>query len=222
VTSHALFDLDGTLVDSAPGITRSLEDALRAVGVTPPPPAVLTGLIGTPLLEVFAGLLPDASRSTREQAVAAYLASFDAFGIRLGLPYPGIAEALKGLDAEGLVLYVATVKRQEVAERVIEHVGLAGLFRAVYGSRPDRGIATKTDVLAHALEAAGIEPARAAMVGDRHHDVDAARALGTRAVGVAWGYGSLDELRDAAAIVHAPDDLLAALRPHTAERRTGR
>lgn len=211
VPPQVLFDLDGTLTDSAPGITRCLEHAVHAVGGEPPPPARLSAFIGTPLADIFLELLPGADGTTVARAVAAYRDRFDRVGIRENTVYPGIEAVLHALREDGCELYIATAKREEDARRVLAGFGLEKLFRGVFGSSPEQGISTKTEVLARGLGSGRIPVHAATLVGDRHHDVDAALALGARPVGVAWGYGSLDELRRAAAIAHAPGDLPALL-----------
>lgn len=205
--THVFFDLDGTLTDSAPGITRCLEHALRAVGDQSPPRAALTAQIGTPLAEIFSQLLPAGDATLVDRAIVAYRERFDRHGVRENTLYPDVDTVLHALRDSGCELYVATAKREEDARRVLAWLRLESLFRGVFGSSPERGISTKTQVLARALSAARVPARSATLVGDRYHDVEAADALSARSVGVAWGYGSLEELRAATAIAHAPAEL---------------
>ncbi len=209
---HVMFDLDGTLTDSAPGITRCLAYAVRAMGGTPPALHSLRPFIGTPLSEVFQALLPEADAAKIDDAVAAYIDRFDRVGIRENSVFPGILEALEALRQEGCDLYVATLKGQDVAERVVHQFGLDSFFRGVFGAQFERGIATKEEILLFGLQAEGIPSSDATMVGDRNHDIEAARALGIYAIGVSWGYGSIEELSFAQAIADAPDTLVSLIR----------
>ena len=209
---HILFDLDGTLTDSAPGITRCLAHGIRSVGGNPPPLSSLRSYIGTPLSQVFQALLPGGDSARIDEAVAAYIERFDRLGIYENSVYPGIPEALDILKSDGCDLYVATAKEQDVALRVIEHFGLDKAIQAVFGALFDRGIDSKEDVLGLGLRTLDIAPVDAIMVGDRHHDIGAACALGVRSIGVSWGYGSSSELSSAHAIVHSPANLVDALR----------
>jgi phosphoglycolate phosphatase len=204
---HVLFDLDGTLTDSAPGITRCIVHGVDVAGGAVPDLEALRPMIGSPLREIFAALLQDAAPSRIEVAVAAYVERFDQVGIRENSVFPGIVDALGALREAGCELYVATAKGQEVAERVVDQFDLGPWLKAVFGARHATGISSKTEVLRHALSAGGIPAQTAAMVGDRNHDMDAARALGVHAIGVSWGYGTLAELSAAHAVVHTPSAL---------------
>jgi phosphoglycolate phosphatase len=204
---HVLFDLDGTLTDSAPGITRCILHGVDVAGGAAPDLDTLRPMIGSPLREIFDVLLPGASAESIEVAVAAYGKRFDRVGIRENSVFPGIVDALRALREAGCELYVATAKGQEVAERVVDQFELRPWFKAVFGAHHGMGISSKTEVLGHALSVGEIPATTAAMVGDRNHDVDAARTLGVQAIGVAWGYGTLAELSAAHAVVHTPDAL---------------
>jgi phosphoglycolate phosphatase len=204
---HILFDLDGTLTDSAPGITRCIRHGVSTAGGIEPDFDTLRPMIGSPLREIFGAVLPGASTENIDVAVAAYVERFDRVGIRENSVFPGIIDALGALREAECELYVATAKGQEVAERVVDHFELRPWFKAVFGARHGTGISSKTEVLRHALTSGEIPAGSASMVGDRNHDVDAARALGVHAVGVAWGYGTLAELSSAHAVVHTPDAL---------------
>jgi phosphoglycolate phosphatase len=205
---YVLFDLDGTLTDSAPGIVRCLEYAVQSVTGSMPLEADLQAWIGTPLREIFASLLPDPDAPSIDLAIEAYRDRFDRIGIRENAVYPGIDSMLAALSDRGHLLYVATAKRQPDAQRVLAQFGLEDRFEAIFGSRPEHGLVSKTEILALGLTTLDIDASDAAMVGDRDHDITAARTLGTRAIGVAWGYGSLDELGPADGIARSPDQVV--------------
>jgi len=127
------------------------------------------------------------------------------------VPYPGIDEALAALHAAGARLYVCTAKPHVYAERIVAHFGLARFFTAVYGADLAGRFDDKGTLMAHLIVEERVAPAHATMIGDRGHDIRAARANGVRAVAVRWGYGSDEELADADAHVDVPGDLPAAL-----------
>jgi phosphoglycolate phosphatase len=205
---HVFFDLDGTLTDSAPGILRCFEYAVQSVGGAVPPETDLYAFIGPPLHETFEALLPDPDPATLALAIEAYRDRFDRIGILENTVYPGIESMLQQLVERGHRLYVATSKRQDFAERVIGQFGLGDHFEAIFGSRPQHGILSKTEILALGLTTREVESSDAVMIGDRHHDMAAANDLGVRSIGVTWGYGALDELGSARAIARSPEELV--------------
>jgi len=202
---HVLFDLDGTLTDSAPGITRCLAHAVEAAGRIAPALGVLRPHIGSPLREIFRDVLGTDDAERIEVAIAAYTERFDRAGIHENSIFPGVVEALEALSRAGCRLYVATAKTQDVAERVIENFELTRHFDGIFGVRRAEGILSKEDVVRSVLERCAIAHGEAVLVGDRCHDVEAALAVGIGAIGVAWGYGPAHELRGAHAVADLPD-----------------
>ena len=206
-----LFDLDGTLTDPREGITRCIAHALGRMGLEPPPLDALTFAIGPPLRGSFAQLLACEDRERIEQAVAHYRERFADVGLFENAIYPGIAEALQELgDAQ---LFVATSKPQVYAERIVRHFGLEAHFLAIHGCELDGTREDKRDLLAHLMEVRGVRASDAVMIGDRGADMRAGRHHGMRALGVRWGYGSDDELREAGAhaLCDSPGALAAAI-----------
>ena len=200
---HVFFDLDGTLTDSADGITRCLAHAVDSLGGKAPPPDDLARHIGSPLTDIFAGLLETDDPATLDSAILHYRERFDRVGFAENRVYDGVEELLDRLRARGYALYVATAKRQRDATLVIEHFGLQERFDAVFGVTRDAERHDKALLLERALGERGVESATAAMIGDRSHDMLGARRSGLRAIGAAWGYGSLEELRESQACVIA-------------------
>jgi phosphoglycolate phosphatase len=192
------FDLDGTLTDPAVGITRSLQHALVAMGRQPPPTTALTRFIGPPLGRTFAELLATTDPALIAAAIAAYRDRFAIVGLYENSVYDGIPELLGALRAAGHRAWVVTSKPHVYARRIVAHFGLAGWFDGLFGSELSGENVDKRDLIRVALGETGLSPARVAMIGDRASDVDGARANGTVAVAVAWGYGSADELRASA------------------------
>lgn len=207
-----LLDLDGTLVDSEPGILSSCRAALTAMGHGGELPSNLSGLIGPPIEDVMRLLLAPYGDERVAEAVAAYRADYGERGLFDSTPYAGIGEALAQMQAAGAQLILATSKRRAFAERILAHVGFAEFFAAVHGSEPGGALDHKPELIAHILQRHGLEAGRCVMVGDRRYDISGAQANGVRALGVLWGYGTRDELEAAGAdaMVAEPAHLAAA------------
>ena len=206
-----LFDLDGTLTDNFTGIAASIRHALARLDAGAPDDAALRQCVGPPLRATFARLLATEDGATVERAIAHYRERFADLGWRENVPYPGIDEALAALQDAGARLYVCTAKPQVYAERIVAHFGLAPFFRGVFGADLAGRFDDKATLMAHLMAQEGVAAARAAMIGDRGHDIRAARANGVRAVAVHWGYGSDEELAGADAHVAVPGDLPGVL-----------
>jgi len=204
-----LFDLDGTLTDNYAGIAASIRHALLRLGAPTPSDAELRTCVGPPLRETFPRLLASADPPLIERAIAHYRERFAETGWKENVAYAGVADALATLAARGTRMYVCTSKPEAFARRIVEHFGFAPHFRAVYGADLAGRFDDKAALMAHLIAAERIEPETAAMIGDRRHDIRAARANGMRAVGVLWGYGSRDELADADALAAEPAELTA-------------
>jgi phosphoglycolate phosphatase len=202
------FDLDGTLTDPKPGITRSIQYALRRLDRAVPSEDELTWCIGPPLRASLQKLL--GGDELADRALALYRERFADIGLYENQIYPGIADILAALTASRRRLFVATSKPQIYAERIVAHFGLAGRFERVFGSELDGTRVDKTELLRHALQATDIDPSRAAMIGDRSHDMIGARNNGMTAIGVLYGYGGQAELVEAGAhhICATPDKLI--------------
>ncbi len=209
----ALFDLDGTLIDSETGIVASVEYALGKLGATIPPREVLRTWIGPPLRATFPLVLGD-DHDAVERAVAFYRERFADIGWREHVVYPGIGEAIESLAAQGAILAVVTSKPDLYAGRIVASLPFGHRFARVYSVAAGSRHSEKAEMIAQALSDFGVAAAAAIMIGDRHFDIEGARANDVRAIGVSWGFGSVDELRDAGAdvIVHAPSELVGVLR----------
>jgi len=191
-------DLDGTLTDPKPGITAAVQYALEKVGLSVPPADELTWVIGPPLLDSFAELgAPDP-----QEALEHYRTQYDnGGGLTEARVHPGVPEGLDALRAAGHRLYVATAKPIYVARKVTAHFGLAPFFDAEFGPGMDGTLNDKADLLAHALAETSEDAAQSVMVGDRHHDMRAARMNGMPSIAVTWGYGRAGEHDGAHAIL---------------------
>jgi phosphoglycolate phosphatase len=209
MTCSVLLDLDGTLIDSYPGILASCLAALRALGHEPGGTLDIRGAIGPPLEDIMNILLRSYGDDRVSEAVAAYRRHYGESGYLGSVPYPGIGESLDEMKRSGLRLYLATSKRATFASRILDHLKFAAYFDGIYGSVPSGELDHKPELLAHVLSKHGLSPSRSLMVGDRRHDISGARAVGMRGLGVLWGYGTRDELETAGAdqLVESPADL---------------
>jgi phosphoglycolate phosphatase len=203
-----LLDLDGTLIDSRPGIAASCEAALRALGHTPDPAFDVTPLIGPPLPQVIARLLHGYGDHRIDAGIKAYREHYADIGLHMATVYPGIAHAVRRLSADAQC-FVATSKRRAFAERIVGSLEFADVISGTYGTEPDGSLDDKAQLIATVLRHEQLDRGGAIMVGDRAHDVIGARANGLRAIGVLWGYGSREELTAAGAdrLLVAPDAL---------------
>jgi phosphoglycolate phosphatase len=207
-----LFDLDGTIWDSMPGILRSLVHALDHVGVTPPPDEVLVGHIGPPLTVMLAdvGVPPPLVDDARD----AYRERYHAVGAFECVLYDHAATTLDRLRADGWALATATSKGEVATRAMLDHFELTERFDVIAAASMDSSSHSKLDVVRRAV--AGLDEVDAKstwMVGDRRYDVEGGRAAGLSTVGVTWGYAPPGELTAARPTCLAADfaDVLDAL-----------
>ena len=191
------FDLDGTLTNPKPGITRSIQYALERLGQAVPTEDELTWCIGPPLHASLKKLV--GSDALADRALTLYRERFADIGLFENETYDGIQETLSTLAASHPRMFVATSKPAVYAERIIDHFGLRPYFEQVFGSELDGTRTNKVELLRYALETAQVDPTQAIMIGDRSHDIVGARSNGMTAIGVLYGYGSEEELKDAGA-----------------------
>ncbi len=193
-----LFDLDGTLIDSSPGIRRCVDESLAHHGHPAITDEQFSSFIGPPLTTGFGFAASD--ESLIESLITVYREHYGAGGMYEYSVYDGISELLTRLNDAGFRLAVATSKRTGFARPVVEHAGLASQFEIVVGSERDGAGAEKPVVMRSVFEQMAIDdPDAVVMIGDREHDGYGAVALGTHFIGVLWGFGSHDELQAAGA-----------------------
>lgn len=194
-----LLDLDGTLIDSIPGIVASIAVAYRRCGLPVPTDTELRSFVGPPIGDSLrAHGVPD---DRVDEVVRAYREDFGATGMHDATVFDGIPELLTDLRAAGCRLVVATSKPEVFAVPICADHGLTPLVDGIFGAPLDES-GTKADVIARALAAEphAPSPATTLMVGDREHDVHGARAHGIDCVGVSWGYAAPGELAAAGAV----------------------
>ncbi|MDT8760105.1 HAD-IA family hydrolase [Sphingomonas psychrotolerans] len=198
----ALFDCDGTLVDSQVNICRAMEKCFATSKLDPPPREAIRRIVGLSLVPAIAQLLPEAEARQHEAMAEDYKRAFFAMRASGALdPEPlfdGVADAIETLDANGWLLGVATGKSDRGLRHILEHHGLAHRFVTLqtadrHPSKPH------PSMVETAIAEAGAAPETTAMIGDTSFDMAMARAAGAHAVGVAWGYHTMHELRESGA-----------------------
>ena len=208
---YLLFDLDGTLTDSAEGILRCVQYALEQCGTPEPDAEKLRPFIGPPLLDSFqefCGMPPARAAFAVEQ----YRKRFSTVGLLENAVYDGIPELLEKLREHGYVLAVATSKPEEYAKRIADKFDFAKYFAGIYGATMDGSLIRKADVIRYALDNLGVEREnydQVVMVGDRNNDIYGAKENGIQVIGVLYGYGDLAELQSAGAdyIAKMPEEI---------------
>lgn len=191
-----LFDLDGTITNSAPGIINSVQYSLKKCGIENIDKSSLLGFIGPPLSESFDKILKPYDIKT-DTAVEYYREYYREKGIFENAIYPGVEDTLSALFDANKTLAVCTSKPEPFAKRIIEHFGLLKYFTLVAGATFDDTRSAKADVLNYALESLNPKDmSKVLMVGDRMHDIIGAKTVGVDSLGVLYGYGSLEELNE--------------------------
>lgn len=204
------FDLDGTITDSAPGITNSVVHALKKYGIEETDYEKLCKFIGPPLTVSFQEYYGFSKEKSLE-AIEYYREYYKDKGIFENSVYDGFEDVVKKLKEAGKRLIVATSKPEPFARRIIEYFGLSPYFEYVAGMELDGRRGSKEEVINYALETCRIkDKSRVLMVGDRRHDVIGARAAGVDCLGVLYGFGTREELETAGAayIVETPEEIL--------------
>lgn len=203
-----LFDLDGTLVNSQEGITKSIQHAMKELNKPVPSCQQLIPCIGPPLIDSFLDIL-GLEYDLAVQAVDLYRKRYDEAGKYELFAYDGIERMLETLNTSGYKLFVATSKPQPVAREIINHTGLTHYFDQVYGAQLDGRHKDKASLLKHLLEEEQLEESQTLMIGDRKFDILGASANQMASLGVTYGFGSLDELQEhkATYLAASPSDI---------------
>lgn len=210
---NILFDLDGTLIDSGPGITNSVAYSLKKYGIEVLDRTELYKFIGPPLhesYEKFYGF----SKEKAMEAVEYYREYYRKKGIFENLVYEGIEDLLQKLYDAGKNLTVATSKPEVFAVQILENFNLAGYFTYIAGANLDGTRTDKKEVISYALKACkAADLSKTVMIGDREHDILGAKQAGIASIGVLFGYGSYEELKTAGAdyIADNPENIYQIL-----------
>lgn len=211
----AIFDCDGTLVDSQANICLAMEHAFSEAGIIPPSRHATRRIVGLSLVEAMRVLLPEGEDTLHRDMAERYKASYLVLrnnGLEHEPLYDGIAGLLSSMDEGGWLLGVATGKSDRGLERCLDHHGIRGLFVTLqtadrHPSKPH------PSMVYQALADTGADAANAVVIGDTVYDIHMGRAAGARTIGVNWGYHPVDELRGAGAdaIAESIDELEAIL-----------
>lgn len=191
--STVLFDLDGTLANNAKGITEGVRYALSALGFPPLPYEVREMFVGPPLRASFQKYC-GVSEAVAEELVAKYREYYREKGVFEAEAYEGIPELLKKLRNAGKELFVATAKPTVFSKMLLTHIGLAGYFTEIIGAGFDKHFDTKEKIVALAKSMA--KGREIIMVGDTVYDVEGARANDLPTIGVLYGFGDKEALRE--------------------------
>lgn len=207
-----IFDLDGTLTDSKPGIVGCLRKVLEAHGIAAEEP--LDRFVGPPVEQWAVELLPNGTEEDRISLAADYRGCYDREGWKNNSVFPGVREMLVDLRDDGFPLYVCTSKQQRFATRILDHFELTPLFKAIYGDKPEFESHSKIDLLARLIAEQTLDRQSTWMVGDRIFDIEAAQGNGIPCMFAGWGYGpgSEGELAEAVAATSMDVRALVGLR----------
>jgi phosphoglycolate phosphatase len=215
LTRLAIFDCDGTLVDSQANICMAMEHAFEAQGLVPPSRNQIRRVVGLSRYELMQVLLPDGDDALYATMAEQYRQSYLILrqqGLESEPLYDGMLGVLSGLSETGWLLGVATGKSDRGLERCLDHHGIKGMFVSLQTA--DRHPSKPHPSMIHqALADAGADAANAVMIGDTVYDIHMGRAAGCRTIGVGWGYHPLDELSEAGAdhLVETMEELMLAL-----------
>jgi phosphoglycolate phosphatase len=206
---HLIFDLDGTLIDSAPAIIAGLGTVLKKAGITPILP-LDERLIGPPLLVTLSRLTGSSDAGLLHSLADAFKAYYDTEGVSLTVPYLGIDTGLRQLAQQGIKLHIATNKRWLPTQRILNCLKWSTIFSSVYTQ--DKNTPTysdKSEMLADLIKSENVDAEYSAYVGDTPEDGEAAFKNGLAFIAVDWGYGSFDNLvtKDDWLRLYSQDDL---------------
>ncbi|OTG78968.1 hydrolase [Acinetobacter sp. ANC 5054] len=211
---NILIDLDGTLTDPKVGITTSARYGLEKIGHPISEDTNIDWIIGPPLKASLAKILNvDVHDVLAEKALMGYRERFAVTGLFENKVYAGVAETLAQLQKMGFKLFVATAKPTVYARQILDHFDLAQYFTVIYGSELNGERTNKGDLIEYILQQEQLIAAECIMVGDREYDILGARRNGIQGIGVSYGYGSPEELKNAepAYQIAAFSELIACL-----------
>jgi phosphoglycolate phosphatase len=208
----AIFDCDGTLVDSQANICLAMEDCFARAGLAAPRREMTRRIVGLSLVEAMRTMLPEAEPDFHAALAEDYKQAFHRLrgrGLVAEPLYDGIQDLIETLDADGWLLGVATGKSDRGLGLCLDHHGLSKRFVTLqtadrHPSKPH------PSMIEQVLAEAGAAPETSLMIGDTSYDMAMARAAGVTAIGVAWGYHEADELLAAGAhhVAHHPSDIV--------------
>lgn len=196
---NILFDLDGTLTDPKEGITRCLQYAMDNLSLPCPAPAELHVHIGPPIRNALSIIMKTEDEELIEEALRVFRVRFSEIGLFENEVFAGVPEMLVALRASSRRLFIATSKPLVFTERIMDRFGLTKYFDGIYGSQLNGTLDDKGELIGHVISSASLSSDETLMVGDRMYDILGAKKNGCLSIGVTYGYGSEEELRDAGA-----------------------
>lgn len=208
-----LFDLDGTIIDSKPGIFASAAFALDKLSLEMPAESQMMGFLGPPLSDGFRSVC-HVPETLVESAVKLYREYYNSGGKFEAAVYSGVKELLSALRKEGYRCYITTSKPHVFAKQILAHFEIAEMFDGIYGSEFDGTRGKKAEVIDFCLVNESLTSDDVVLVGDRHFDVNGAAACHMPCIGVLYGYGSREELisAGAAALAKSAEEVLPIIR----------
>lgn len=189
----ALFDLDGTVSQSALGIRLCIQKTLDKMNKPHPDLSDYSKFIGPPLVHTFRDLC-GLSESEAQTAVEIYVDFYDVYGVSANVLYDGMAQTLAKLKENGVQLAICSSKHESVANSVVDMLGVRDAFDAVCGSTVDGTRKEKEDLIPYALNTLGYCGNSIVMIGDTKFDAIGAEKCGVDFIGVEYGYGNVDEM----------------------------
>lgn len=189
---YILFDLDGTLIYSHPGIYSCFQHALKAMGKPEAAQDVLRKCIGPSLMYSFATFF-DMTEEDARKATALYREQYSVTGVYENAPIEGALECLKALKSKGYVMALATSKPKIYADIIAERWGFSTYLQEQVGPGMDGSLDSKAEVIAEAIRLLGANKEECLMVGDRHHDIEGAKENGIDSVLLKVGYAAEGE-----------------------------
>lgn len=210
---YILFDLDGTLCESAPGIRYSLENTCKDLGYDGVDFSDYTKYIGPPLVNTFKNIckFPE---EIWDEAYKIYMKHYDERGIKMNKPYEGIEEVLKNLKENGFKLAVCSSKLEKNCIKVVDILGLTDYFDAICGSNQDSTRKDKKDLIPYAVKKLGGDLKSAVMIGDTYFDAKGAEISGVDFIACDFGYGDSEKMKEYPFIAAAcnPYDILSSIK----------
>lgn len=192
---NILFDLDGTITDSSPGIINSYLHSLNKIGLAEDDIDKLKSYIGSPLRAYYTER-HNLSTADSDIAVKHFREHYAQTGIFENAVYPGMAELIDKLQENGFRLYIATSKPLEFAITVLNHFKIKEYFNSIHGSDMSADNKPKDRLIADAILMNGLSKDESIMIGDRYHDINGAKTNGIASIAVTYGYGSINELSE--------------------------
>ena len=209
MVKYVFFDLDGTITDSREGIINGFVHALEHFGIKVEDRKYLERFIGPSLAESFRNEY-GFNEEQVIQAIAKYREYYSVIGLKESILYDGIKELIIELTKNNKTVILATAKPQVFSEKILENYGIKQYFKFVSGATLDGSRGKKGDIIRYAIENIGpVNIDECIMIGDRYHDIQGAKENNMKSIGVTYGFGSEEELKEAGAdyIAHNAEEL---------------